>query len=718
MQVGADGRTRYQDCMRNGNTGAQDLLHPLLQQPALEPGATQVWQKTTKIGDLSRLRHEVVADIKNLVDEWTEHTTQWMQERPSHVKAVYSVDPDAVTQIPVLLHLLEQCGYPDMENINEDLSSGFDYVGPQHPGPGWLPRLDEAYTHPIKLETFEKLNEQYVHQKLTRGFVDQHWESMLQELVEEKQLDRVQGPFAAPSTWPCKTVAPLGHQLLPPPPGTVFPSVCFAVVQSDKIRRCEDLRRSFHNQTIFATQSPTHHNVDVYINAIRHLGQQGEELQLWSHDLDSAYRQFPLRDQRYAYTILATPSCPTLWRHGALAFGATSSVWSFNRAADCLMYVARKLLMAGVYHYVDDFAAVESTRLSRSSFESFTDLCECLSLKTKQKKAAPPSSQQVLLGVQFHIQPSGVTVMPCPERVTRIKQQVQSYLENDRLSSNEAQKLAGRLVFLQTTVFGQVGKAALQPIYARASDTNSDHKQADHLNTGLRRSLQNISKLLADIRPRWIPFSSSAEQSLIYTDAFFEMRDKRYKPYHADVPTNWNIKQAPDMNNGWGLVCKCQDSTYYAFGSVPAHVLQAYCHRKAYTYFLEAIAPLITLLLMKSRLASYVILFVDNQAALSALQKGYGKDEHINNMISVFWSLVSALNLFVHFSWVPSEHNVADKVSRHDTSEAEEQGWSLLQCDLEPIYRILVRAAKDSTFATFEASIQLLKRSPLHRPRA
>ena len=72
--------------------------------------------------------------------------------------------------------------------------------------------------------------------------------------------------------------------------------------------------------------------------------------------------------------------------------------------------------------------------------------------------------------------------------------------------------------------------------------------------------------------------------------------------------------------------------------------------RKAFIYFLEAIAPLITLLLMKSRLAAYVILFVDNQAALAALQKGYGKDEHINNLVSVFWGLVSALNLFIVFS--------------------------------------------------------------------
>lgn len=94
-----------------------------------------------------------------------------------------------------------------MDDITEDLTLGFDYVGPQHPGPGWAPRLDETYSHPIRLDTFKQLNEQYIHQKLVRGFVDPRWEEMLRELASEKTLGRVQGPFSAPSTWPKQTVA-------------------------------------------------------------------------------------------------------------------------------------------------------------------------------------------------------------------------------------------------------------------------------------------------------------------------------------------------------------------------------------------------------------------------------------------------------------------------------------------------------------------------------
>ena len=44
------------------------------------------------------------------------------------------------------------------------------------------------------------------------------------------------------------------------------------------------------------------------------------------------------------------------------------------------------------------------------------------------------------------------------------------------LSSDLAHRLAGKLVFLTSTLFGQLGKAALQPLYARAHGlSEGDH---------------------------------------------------------------------------------------------------------------------------------------------------------------------------------------------------------------------------------------------------
>ena len=250
---------------------------------------------------------------------------------------------------------------------------------------------------------------EYIRQKLLRGFVDPHWESMLEELVEEKNLEskvhlqhlrhgpaRHRTSVTATSTWSSLPVCVL---------------CSCSKRQNQTMRRSEtELPQPDHLQRHPITYTP---QCGCVYQGYPSPWTKGCSAKLWSHDLDSAYRQFPLRDQSYGYTILA-PRGRTVWRHGALAFGATSIVWSFNRAADCLMFLARKLLLASVYH-VDDFAAVESARLAPSSFDNLTYLCESLGLKTKPKKAAPPSSQQTLLGVQFYIQPGGVTIMPCLE---------------------------------------------------------------------------------------------------------------------------------------------------------------------------------------------------------------------------------------------------------------------------------------------------------------
>ena len=70
----------------------------------------------------------------------------------------------------------------------------------------------------------------------------------------------------------------------------------------------------------------------------------------------------------------------------------------------------------------------------------------------KMKKASPPSRRQKLLGVIFQLFDQGLTISPCPDRLSKIKNLINQALQDDRLAPSEAQRLAGKLVFLQTTV--------------------------------------------------------------------------------------------------------------------------------------------------------------------------------------------------------------------------------------------------------------------------
>ena len=100
----------------------------------------------------------------------------------------------------------------------------------------------------------------------------------------------------------------------------IYVAFCFSVKQEDKIRRCEDYRRSFHNSTIEAYDSVPHDDIQKYVELARAYSQQSSLCKFWAQDLASAYRQFPVKHPEDCYTVLNTPSGPLLFRHRALPF--------------------------------------------------------------------------------------------------------------------------------------------------------------------------------------------------------------------------------------------------------------------------------------------------------------------------------------------------------------------------------------------------------------
>ena len=161
--------------------------------------------------------------------------------------------------------LLEQIKYPDVTTLAKELTVGFPTTGQLSPGAGWLPRLDSRYTSPISREEFLQVNKAYVARKLNSRLIDPHWKSMLDELVQEHEMGRVDGPFETPAEWGVPGTSVNGLPMMPAPHHHVLSAGCFAVQQSDKVRRCEDWRRSGHNSTVRVSDSPLHHTVDNYI---------------------------------------------------------------------------------------------------------------------------------------------------------------------------------------------------------------------------------------------------------------------------------------------------------------------------------------------------------------------------------------------------------------------------------------------------------------------
>ena len=119
-------------------------------------------------------------------------------------------------------------------------------------------------------------------------------------------------------------------------------------------------------------------------------------------------------------------------------------------------------------------------------------------------------------------------------------EQISRYLSMDRLTPTEASNLSGRIVFLNTHVFGRLGRALLRPMIWRPRDTTGSTR----LTKRLRWSLLWFRMVLQEQWQRRVPYSLDElkETMLIYTDA-------ESNGYIATVMVTSRIRCAPALDH-------------------------------------------------------------------------------------------------------------------------------------------------------------------------
>ena len=85
----------------------------------------------------------------------------------------------------------------------------------------------------------------------------------------------------------------------------------------------------------------------------------------------------------------------------------------------------------------------------------------------KKSKEKPPAAKQVLLVVEWSAGQEQVQASAGSDRIEKIQQMISGVLESGEMSQQMATKLAGKLNFVTSWVFGQVSKALLRPLYSR-----------------------------------------------------------------------------------------------------------------------------------------------------------------------------------------------------------------------------------------------------------
>ena len=243
------------------------------------------------------------------------------------------------------------------------------------------------------------------------------------------------------------------------------------------------------------------------------------------------------------------------------------------------------------------------------------------------------------------------------------------------MTPEQARKLAGKCSFTTTHLFGKVGRAALRALYDKAF-SNNGHPSAHTLS-----SLTALHNILQRCSPRRIPLRPTPDQhTIIYTDFFYKDGDRQLR-LHQLLEGPGLIKPSSETTNGWAAVVFHPHSTKpLAFnGTVPPRLLKHFASNKAFIYYLEAWAAIITPVLVQPLLTPTYIQLCDNDAATHAIIKGPGKHMPLNNLLGAHWTWHNRHSLKQTRHRVPTHANIADPFSREDFSIAKQLQWHILE---------------------------------------
>ena len=163
----------------------------------------------------------------------------------------------------------------------------------------------------------------------------------------------------------------------------------------------------------------------------------------------------------------------------------------------------------------------------------------------------------------------------------------------------------------------------------------------------------------------WREFLSSAPLSHL------PWRDRGLS--HADLVLYTDAESTGQI--GVVLTCISSGQSLYIQDRVPQRLRDNLLPRKTQINLYELAAILCAVHTLLPRMEGRrLVAFVDNQAALSMLVKGWSPKVDANAMVFTIWMALAQAAVSTHWRYVPSKMNIADGPSRDDLKHLKKLG--------------------------------------------
>ena len=370
-------------------------------------------------------------------------------------------------------------------------------------------------------------------------------------------------------------------------------------------------------------------------------------------DLSKAYKQVAIHPSSVKHAVLGHVTQDKKWLFyisRSLPFGATASVYGFNKVTRALLHllVVELNFLSGVYF--DDFPVIEVAplcRLTSKTMASFFELFGWLHA-THGKKAVDFSGEMVALGVVFVVKNLWSQTFEISNKQGRLDRLLE-ILERGRNDLDALRAAARQIHGLLNFASGFVLGHSLKPCAQGFSElANFGLSVADHEVEELRCL---TATLLRKARPRSVEPCLFSSPLIIYTDGAFEQGVGTWGALvldrEAGTRTVFSGRVPDELIKFWTahagkqVICEVE---MYAFLCVRWQLRHAWKKRSA-------------------------ICFIDNEACRVSLIKRRSASPCMFAMLTAISILDTVVPTSVWFERVPSAANPADLPSRGESAK-------------------------------------------------